>query len=133
MFNQTITIYNKLSGADSVTKRDVWYRHVLHNCSFTADTVRSVSGNTVSVGNSFVCRIPESGEYHAYGEWKENPDEGFTLNVGDYVFKGEVDELITPNTVQAVYQRNKDRAFQVRGFKDNTNVGNLKHYRLDGV
>lgn len=133
MFDKTITVYNKLSGADSATKQDVWYRHVLHDCSFTSDTVRNVSGNTVSVGNAFVCRVPENPDYLPYSEWKENPDIGFTLNVGDYVFLGEVDELITPNTLQKIYQQYKDRAFQVRGFKDNTGAGRLKHYRLDGV
>lgn len=133
MFDKTVTVYNKLSGKDSATRKDVWYRRVLNDCSFTSETVRNVSGTTVSVGNAFVCRIPENPDYLPYNEWRENPDGHFTLNVGDYVFFGEIDEFITPETLQTIYQRYKDRAFQVRGFKDNTGCGRLKHYRLDGV
>lgn len=135
-FDYTVTILNKLSAKDSTTKRDVWYPVVLHNCSFTGATIRDVQGTTVSVGNAFTCRIPKNEKYRPYKEWKSNTDDYFTLNVGDYVFLGELDdsEIVTPETIQTIYQSHKDTAFCIRAFKDNTGViESLEHYRVDGV
>ena len=133
-FNKTITVFNRLSAKDSLTGKDVWYRKVLTECSFVGSVVRNASGNTVSVGNAYVCRIPKNESYLPYSEWKNAADTHFTLNVGDYVFLGKITDTVTPNTIQSVYQQHKDTAFQIKAFSDNTGmVKRLEHYRVDGV
>lgn len=135
-FDFTITVLNKLSAKDSVTKQDVWYKTVLHNCAFSSEAVKNVTGTTVGVGNTFISRIPKNEKYLPYSEWKNNPDEHFTLNTGDYIIKGELDEseIVAPNTIQTIYQNHRENAFSIRTFKDNTNVIEvLEHYRVEGV
>lgn len=135
-FNKTITVLNKLAAKDSATGKDVWYKTVLTDCSFMGDVVRNATGNTVGVGNAYVCRIPKNDNYLPYSEWRNNRDGHFTLNVGDYVFLGTLaeTEIPTPNTIQAIYQAHKDTAFVIKAFSDNTGtIGMLQHYRVDGV
>lgn len=135
-FDYKITVLNKLSAKDSVTKQDVWYKTVLNNCAFSSEIVRDASGTTVAVGNAFVARIPKSENYLPYSKWIENPDANFTLNVGDYVILGELDdsEIVVPNNIQKIYQSHKATAFVIKAFKDNTGTIELaEHYRVDGV
>lgn len=133
-FDYTITVLNKLAARDSATKLDVWKKTVLKNCAWSSNTVRSVQGTTVSVGSSFVVRVPKSDDYKPYGEWKETL-EGFTFSTGDYVIKGEIEEeTVTPNNVLGIVSRHKPEVFEVRLFKDNTGTVELaEHYRIEGV
>lgn len=133
-FDYTITVLNKLAARDSATKLDVWKKTTLKNCAWSYNTVRSVQGTTVSVGNSFVVRVPKSEYYKPYVHWKETL-EGFTFSTGDYVIKGEIEEeTVTPNTVLDIVSRHKPEAFEVRLFKDNTGTVELaEHYRIEGV
>lgn len=132
-FDYTITVLNKLAARDSATKLDVWKATVLHNCSWSGRAERSVSGNTVSVGNVFVVRVPKSADYHPYNKWKESMD-GFTFSTGDYIIRGEVTEEITPDTVQNIVNAHKPEAFIVKLFQDNTGtVEALEHYHIEGV
>lgn len=134
-FDYTITVLNKLASRDTTTgKVDIWYATKLENCAFTSEVVRDVTGNVTSVGNTFICRIPKNDKYRKYSEWKSNPDEHFTLNVGDYIFLGELEEIVTAQNIQQVYQSHKDTAFQIKAFRDNTGRIELgEHYRVDGV
>ena len=75
-FDYTITVLNKLAARDSATKLDVWKATILHNCSWSGRAERSVSGNTVSVGNVFVVRVPKSTDYHPYNEHCKQPQAG---------------------------------------------------------
>src|SRR5690625_3668132 len=92
-FNCTITILNKLDGINSKTGLDVWKKTVLHNCFFSTQAIRNISGTTVSIGNNFVCRIPKNNNYKPYNEWIDNLG-GFTLSTGDFIIKGEIEEDI---------------------------------------
>lgn len=132
-FDYTITVLNKLSARDSVTKLDVWKATVLHHCAWSGKAVRSVQGSEISIGNSFIVRVPKSENYHPYNEWKENMN-GFTFSTGDYIIKGEVTDEVTPNTVQNIVNAHKPEAFIVKFFQDNTKtVEALEHYHLEGV
>lgn len=133
-FDYTITVLNNLAARDSATKLDVWKKTTLKNCAWSSNTVRNVQGTTVSVGSSFVVRVPKSEDYKPYNEWKETLD-GFTFSTGDYVIKGEIEEeTVTPNTVLDIVSRHKPEAFEVRLFKDNTGTVELaEHYRIEGV
>lgn len=133
-FDYTITVLNKLDSKDSATKMDVWKKTVLNNCSWSTQIVRTVQGSTVSIGSTFVVRVPKNSEYHPYSQWKETLD-GFTFSTGDFIILGEIQEdTVTPNTVGDIVNAYRPQAFEVRLFKDNTGtIEALEHYRIEGV
>ena len=133
-FDYTITILNKQKAQDSATRQDVWFKTVIKNCSWSNSVIRSVTGNTVSVGASYICRIPKDIRYKPYVEWiKDNI--GFTVSTGDYIIKGEIEEdIINPQTIQSIVRRHRPDAFEIKYFKDNTGTVELmEHYHVEGV
>lgn len=133
-WNDTITVCNKLSGRDSATKLDTWKKTVLKNCFFKQVVQHDISGTTVSVGVSSVCRIPKNVNYHQYYEWKDDISDGFTLSAGDYIFKGELDEEISANNIVNLYNSHKPNAMLVKSVSDNSDfLGLSEHYRVEGV
>lgn len=135
-WNDTVTVCNKLSSKDSVTKMDVWKTTVLHFCFFKQEVQHDFSGTTVSIGTSSVCRIPksENAGYKPYYEWKNDISAGFTLSVGDYIFKGELTEEINADNIVSVYNAHKPDAILVKAVSDNSDfMGLAEHYRAEGV
>ncbi len=132
-FDHTITILNRLNGCDSGDKIDKWKKTTLHLCSWTYQAVRTNSGASMLVDRSCVVRIPKSDTFRPYNEWKTDMD-GWTVSLGDYVIKGEVQEEVTPLTVQQIVNQHRPDAFEVRMFQDATRIIEaLGHYRLEGV
>lgn len=133
-FDYTVTILNKLKAQNSATRQDVWFKTVVQNCAWTSNLVRNISGTSVSVGGSYVVRIPKNENYKPYAEWiKDN--QGFTFSTGDYLILGEIEEeIITPQTVIQLIQKYRPNACEIRYFKDNTETIELaEHYHLEGV
>lgn len=134
-FNKTITLVNKLAAKDSVTKKDVWYVNTIDNCAVTNTIVRNVQGAVVSLGRTFVVRIPYSGKYKNYMQWQHDIENSFTINVGDYVFLNELtdEDIITPNTILNIYNKYRDSSFVIKTFRDNSNqINQLRHYHIEG-
>ena len=136
-FRNTLTVLNKLDGRDSPDHLDHWKKTVLHSCEWMT-TQTGVQSNRLSMaievneGASYLARVPTSPNYRPYREWKETM-EGFTFSPGDYIIRGEVTQEITPETVLAVVEYYRPDAFVVTLFKDNnTGMGVLDHYRLEG-
>ena len=93
-----------------------------------------ISGTTVSIGTSSVCRIPKNVAYKPYHEWKNDISAGFTLSVGDYIFKGELTEEISADTIVSAYNAHKPNAILVKAVSDNSDfMGLAEHYRAEGV
>lgn len=134
-FDDTITLLNKLSAHDSLTKLDVWKKTVIHNCFFKSQTVRNINGTTVSLGSSFLCRVPKSPDYVPYSKWREDIAQGFTFSVGDIIIRGEIEETdINPNNVTQILTKYRPEAFRISAFSDNTGkIEALEHYRIEGV
>ena len=135
-FDYTVTVLNRLKGADSALKQDVWYATVIDNCDFTQIVVRNVNGNVVSVGGTYRCLVPNQDNYMPYNKWKKSPDGNLTFSEGDYIIKGTLseDEIPTPNTIQKIFQAHRPEAFQIKTFSDNTGTIELaEHYQLEGV
>lgn len=130
-WTHTVTVLNKRAGRDSADYLDVWKKTVLRDCFWAGKQTQGQSGQEVNEGASFLLRVPRSERYRPYREWKGDM-EGFTFSPGDYIILGEVEEEITPETVQAVVESRRPEAFEVQLFKDNTD-GPLPHYRLEGV
>lgn len=138
-YNHTITLYNCLRAEDAPEKKDIWYRHVLHNCFYKAVVVRVESDKGVRMTNTYTVRIPESPEYKPYHEWAKLSEElrasYFTFRADDIVLKGECQDEITgvvPYTAAQILNVYKPDAFRVTAISDNTNAVSGKHYRLGG-
>lgn len=130
-WSHTVTVLNKRAGRDSADHLDAWKKTVLRDCFWAGEQTQGQSGQEANEGAAYLLRVPRSGEYRPYQEWKGDMED-FTFSPGDYIIRGEVEEEITPETVQAVVESSRPEAFEVRLFKDNT-VGPLPHYRLEGV
>lgn len=133
-FDYTVTILNRQKAQHSETRQDIWYKSVVENCAWTSQVVRNVSGTTVSVGASYIIRIPKNPNYKPYSEWIQDI-QGFTFSTGDYLILGEIEEeIITPQTVLSIVQKYRPNACEIRLFKDNTGTIELaEHYHLEGV
>lgn len=133
-FDYTITVLNKLRAKDSKTKIDIWKKTVLSDCFWSEKAVRTVQGTSVSLGNSYIVRVPKNDNFKPYNKWK-NGMEGFTFSTGDYIILGEIgEETVTPNTIQTVVNKYRPNAFEIKIFKDNTGtIEAAEHYRIEGV
>lgn len=133
-FDYTITILNKLKASDSSTRQDVWYKTVVKNCAFSKSNKTNISGNTVSSGALFTIRVPKSENYLPYSKWINGPDGYFTFSGGDYVVKGEIDEIPTSSNILTIYNKYRENACKITFIKDNTGtIECMEHYRIEGV
>ena len=101
IYNQTVTVLNKLKRTDSSTKLDVWHKYVLHDVAWYTKSARSAGGSQVFIGSYITLLIPFHDDYLPYKEWKEPgaQDGKFTISTGDYIILGEVDENFTAETI----------------------------------
>ena len=106
MYDQTVTIVNKLKKADSGAgaTTDTWKKTVLTNAEFHKKTVRSVSGSTVSIGESETVLIPFGSGYLPYETWKTDTSKGFTMNTGDLIFYHSLTETPTSANITSLKQ-----------------------------
>lgn len=133
IFTDTITILNKLNGVNRSDKIDKWYKTILKNCFFTNKEVSSGVKGLVTAGTRFTCRIPENEMYKPYKEWIKD-QKGFTFSLGDYILLGEIKEIdINTKNIVSIISKYKPNTFEIKYIKDNTRVGFLKHYHIEGV
>lgn len=130
IYDETVTVLNRLDARDAGQMRDSYHATVLHGCMWDATATRSVqSDGTVLIGTVHRLQIPESESYVPYREWAKSPDkEGrFTLRQGDYVVRGEVSEAVTAENVKQVVAAYEPDAFQVQHFRNLTKRKGLNH------
>ena len=110
MYDQTVTIVNKLKKADSGAgaTTDTWKKTVLTNAEFHKKTVRSVSGSTVSLGETEIVLIPFGSGYLPYETWKLDTSKGFTMEPGDVIFYGTIAEIPTSANISTLKQTYKN-------------------------
>lgn len=123
IYNETITVINRLDARDSALKQDSYFATVLHNCMWSVKQTRSVQDNgTVVIGTVHQVQIPEAKNYLPYRDWKnaENRVDSFTLTTGDYIIRGEITEEVTASNVKAVIRQYEPDAFQIQSFRDAT-------------
>ena len=97
LYNNQVTIVNKLKKADSGVgaTTDTYKKTVINTAEFRKKTVRNVSGNTVSIGETETVLIPFGSGYLPYETWKTDTSKGFTMEVGDLIFYGTLTETPT--------------------------------------
>ena len=101
IYNQTVTILNKLKREDSKTGLDVWYKTTITDVAWYTDSARSAGGSTVFIGTYITVLIPFHEQYMPYIDWKNSGllDSKYTMSTNDYIILGEVKEDITPDNL----------------------------------
>lgn len=135
IYDDTITVINKLDARDASLKQDTYYKTVLDHCMWASKEARTVSSDgSVNIGVVHQVQIPEAEDYMPYREWRkaENLHESFTLRAGDYVVRGEVSEDISASTIKQVMALYEPDAFQIQAFRDATKGAGFDH-STDGI
>ena len=106
MYDQTVTIVNKLKKADSGigATTDTYVKTVIKTAEYRKKTVRNVSGNTVSIGETETVLIPFGSGYLPYATWKTDTSKGFTMNTGDLIFYHSLTETPTSANLATLKQ-----------------------------
>lgn len=129
IYDETITVVNKLDARDNAEKQDSYFKHILQHCMWSTRTTRSVEPDgTVDIGTTSVVQIPESENYLTYRAWsKGDKDQAFTIRAGDYIVKGVVTEEITAANVKKILAQYEPDSFQVQTFRDATKGEGFTH------
>lgn len=116
IYNQTITILNKLKREDSDNGKDIWYKTVLTDAAWYTDSARSAGNHNVYIGTYITILIPFHEEYKDYLDWVKMRDreDFYTMSMGDYVINGIVEEEITADNVVKTLQKYGERVCLVR-------------------
>ena len=110
LYNGQVTIVNKLKKVDSGVgaTTDTYKKTVINTAEFRKKTVRNVSGNTVSIGETETVLIPFGSGYLPYETWKTDTSKGFTMEVGDLIFYGTLTETPTAANISTLKQTYKN-------------------------
>lgn len=130
IYDDTITVINKLDAKDSALKTDSYFVTTLDHCMWADRVARNVgTDGTVQVATSHQVQIPEAENYLPYRDWRkaENRADSFTLRAGDYVIRGKVEEEITASTIKNVVKLYEPDAFQIQAFRDATKGKGFEH------
>lgn len=121
IYNQPITILNKLKRTDSSTNNDVWYKHYITDAAWYTNSEKTATSTSVYIGTYITVLIPFHDDYLPYDEWKEQgkQDTNFTISSGDYVVLGEVNDIITANNIIKVLENYGERVCQVKSHTEN--------------
>lgn len=138
IYNQKVTILNRLRRADGTAGVDVWYKHTLDNVAWYTDSARSAGGSTVFIGTYITILIPFTDEYVKYKDWKLLSDEEkagkFTISASDYIVLGDVTEDINAQNVVATMQEYGDDVCLVRHRKEcYDRFGATVQLKIEGV
>jgi len=116
IYNQTVTVLNKIRRENSPTKRDLWYKTVVHDVAWYTDSARSAGNHDVYIGTYITILFPFHDEYREYLDWikEKEPENFFSMSTGDYVILGEVEEDVNADNVVAVTQKYGERVCLVR-------------------
>lgn len=136
IYNQTITILNKLKRADNTTGKDVWYKTVIQDAAWYTDSARSAGNHDVFIGTYITILIPFHSEYIDYMDWKKlkDKDKYYTVSMGDYIVRGEVSEDVTADNVIKVMESYGERVCFVRHHNANYDrFGATVQLKIEGV
>jgi len=133
MYDKKITVLYKLKKEDNQQKIDAWYKTFLNNAEYSVKKIASVSGTTVSMGQTFVVLIPFDNLYRPYDEWK-NDTIGYTLNTGDLIVLGEhIPDTPTASNITAIKNSYKGRICDVRVIMEATRKVGMVRLKVEGV
>lgn len=136
IYNQRVTILNKLKRTDSKTGVDVWRKSIVDDVVWYTKSARSAGSSSVFIGTYITVLFPFNSRYLPYMEWKKpgNQDEHFTMSSGDYIILGDVPENITANNIIKVLEQYGENVCQVKHHNANyKRFGARVQLKVEGV
>ena len=136
IYNQTVTILNKLKRTDSETNLDEWHKTVLNNVAWYTDSARSAGGSSVFIGTYITVLIPFNDKYLPYLEWRElkNKEEYFTISTGDYIILGDIAETFDASNIVKAIEKYGENVCLVRHHNAAYNrFGSKVQLKIEGV
>lgn len=136
IYNQRVTILNKLKRTDSKTGVDVWRKSTVDDVVWYTKSARSAGSSSVFIGTYITVLFPFNSRYLPYMEWKKpgNQDEHFTMSCGDYIILGDVPENITANNIIKVLEQYGENVCQVKHHNANyKRFGARVQLKVEGV
>lgn len=136
IYNQKITILNKLRRTDNDNKTDVWFKHTVDNVVWYTDSARSAGSHDVFIGSYITILIPFSDEYLPYKQWKDKVDREnyYTISVGDYIIAGDVPEDVNASNIVKVTEKYGEDVCLVRHHNENYHrFGARVQLKIEGV
>lgn len=136
IYNQRVTILNKLKRTDNKTGVDVWRKSTVDDVVWYTKSARSAGSSSVFIGTYITVLFPFNSRYLPYMEWKKpsNQDEHFTMSCGDYIILGDVPENITANNIIKVLEQYGENVCQVKHYNANyKRFGARVQLKVEGV
>lgn len=136
IYNQRVTILNKLKRTDSKTGVDVWRKSIVDDVVWYTKSARSAGSSSVFISTYITVLFPFNSRYLPYMEWKKpgNQDEHFTMSSGDYIILGDVPENITANNIIKVLEQYGENVCQVKHHNANyKRFGARVQLKVEGV
>ena len=136
IYNQKVTILNKLKRADSANNVDEWHKTVISDAAWYSQVERTVQSSSVAIGSYIVCLIPYHEEFLAYSDWKQAEMQAghYTISSGDYIVLGEVEEEITASNVVSVMSKYEPDVCTVKHFEvAHSRFGSTVQLRVEGT
>ena len=99
IFNQTVTVLNKLRRADNNSGKDIWVKTVLHNVAWYTKSAVKADGTSADISTYKIILIPFNSKYRPYSQWKTDHFDTFSMSVGDYILMGEIDDSINADNI----------------------------------
>ena len=122
-FIHTVTVFHQVKNQNNARSAPTWEKTVYRECYFGTELVRQVSGTSVSMANSFVCRIPAISE------------ASVVIAPGDIVAKGEFEDMIedvTDKRASIFLNKYQGISFTVKAVSYNTTLPIAGHIRASG-
>lgn len=136
IYNQRVTILNKLKRTDNKTGVDVWRKSIVDDVVWYTKSARSAGSSSVFIGTYITVLFPFNSRYLPYMEWKKpgNQEEHFTMSCGDYIILGDVPENITANNIIKVLEQYGENVCQVKHHNANyKRFGARVQLKVEGV
>lgn len=133
----SITLLNRLKNTDSATRLDVWYKYKLDNCEYQKQSVESMNGQLVAMGEKFVVLIPFCDEYKPYSLWSKLEDKSLlhSISVGDLIIFGDIEETeVTPNTIATIKKKYAGNVCEIKSITEVEKKNGARYqFKLGGV
>lgn len=136
IYNETVTILNKLRRSDAGGNKDLWYKTILTDVAWYTASARSAGGSAVYIGTYSTILVPFNEKYLPYMEWKKlhNREEFFTVSNNDYIVRGIVDEEVNADNVVSVMQKYGEDICLVKHHNENhRRFGTKVQLKIQGV
>lgn len=136
IYNETVTILNKVRRSDAGGQKDLWYKTILNNVAWYTDSARSAGGSAVYIGSYITILVPFNDKYLPYMEWKKlsNREKFFSISNNDYVVKGIVTEDISADNIVSVMQKYGEDVCLVKHHNENhRRFGAKVQLKIQGV